>query len=201
MSFIIAPIVEGHGENEAIGILLRRFRDRFAPSTPLKINPAIRVHRNRFINNDVEFNRVVELASLKASPSGAVLILLDADEDCPAKLGPSLLHRAMQVRHDFPISVVIAKREYESWFLAAAESLNKKCDLSDNLIPPEHPEEITGAKEWIEAHMQGQKYIETKHQPRMTSLFDFDLARQRSASFDKFYREMENLFARIIQSI
>ena len=43
----IQPIVEGHGEVEAVPILLRRLRD-LARAYPLEVNAPIRRHRRRW---------------------------------------------------------------------------------------------------------------------------------------------------------
>ncbi len=67
--------------------------------------------------NEVE--RAVEFAARRMEPPRAILILIDADDDCPAQVGPELLHRATVARSDVPLGVVLAKREFEAWFLAA----------------------------------------------------------------------------------
>src|SRR5690606_8529573 len=55
---------------------------------------------------------------------GWVLVLLDADDDCPAEKGREVERRAAEVVPYRRISVVFANREYEAWFLAGAASLN-----------------------------------------------------------------------------
>ncbi len=52
---------------------------------------------------------------------------------CPAREAPALLNRARTVRSDMLISVIMAKLEYEAWFLAAAESLRGKRGLPSDL--------------------------------------------------------------------
>ena len=83
-----------------------------------------------------ELERAVELAARKIGGQGAIFILLDSDDDCPAQLGPALLCRALEVRSDLPIAVVLAKHEFEAWFLAAAESLRGYKGLKNDLAPP-----------------------------------------------------------------
>jgi len=89
----------------------------------------------------------------KTKPNGSVLILLDCEDFCPAQLGPQLLHRATQVRADVPILVALAFREYETWFLAAAESLRGHAGIPNDLTTPHNPEAIRGAKEWLSARL------------------------------------------------
>ena len=104
-----------------------------------------------------------------------------------------------------PISVILAKREFEAWFLAAAESLRNKRGLPNNLVPPENPESIRGAKEWLGDKMPvGGSYKETTDQPAFTAVFDMNAARAAD-SFDKCYREikcmLENLLTRHYEGI
>ncbi len=90
-----------------------------------------------------------------------------------------------------PLAVVLARSEFESWFIAAAESLRGRCGLPDDLEAPRDPEAIRGAKEWLGRHMR-RRYVETLDQPALTALFDLDAAR-RADSFDKCRREIERL--------
>lgn len=70
------------------------------------------------------FSRHLSLAAAKCGDGGWVLILLGADDDCPATLGPEILARARRVVPHRSVSVVLANREYEAWFRAAAQSLH-----------------------------------------------------------------------------
>ena len=133
------------------------------------------------------------MAARKISGQGAIFIILDSEKDCPAELGPALLHRASQVRSDLPIAVVLAKHEFEAWFLAAAESIRGQRGLKNDLNAPDNPEAIRGAKEWLSQRMEGSRtYSETHDQPALTALFDIEQARQAD-SFDKCYRDIVRL--------
>jgi hypothetical protein len=91
------------------------------------------------------------------------------------------------------ISVVLAKKEYEAWFIAAAESLCGECGLPQDLVGDPNPESIRGAKEWLSKHMpQNRRYAETTDQAALTNVFDMHAAR-RADSFDKCYREIIRL--------
>ena len=189
-SFFIAPIVEGHGEVQAVPILLKRLMAGVTPDARLRLNPALRVKAGSFVNDDDYFNKYVELAALKAKPwpNSCVLILLDCEDDCPGELGPKLLERAKARRSDVTIIVILAYREYETWFLAAARSLRGVCGLPTDLDPPENPELCRDAKRWLSAKMK-RPYSETDHQPRLTDAFAF----QEAMAVDSFSRIVRKL--------
>jgi hypothetical protein len=188
----LASIVEGHGECEAVPILVRRVAQTLDVALAVSVHPVLRVPGARLAKQG-EIERTVELAARKNAGQGGILVLLDCDDGCPAKDGLELLKRARVARADIPISVVLAKREYEAWFLAAAESLRGKRGLPFDLAAPQNPEEVRGAKEWLASQMpRGQGYSESSDQPALTSIFDMDAAR-RADSFDKCYREILRL--------
>lgn len=189
----MACIVEGHGEVHAVPILVRRIAQEFDPGFVVEVLPPLRVSRSRLVKKDGELERSVELAARKTGGRGAILLLLDSDDDCPAEQGPQMLSRARQQRSDLPVAVVLAKREFEAWFLAAAESLVGHRGLRSDLVAPPDPESVRGAKEWLTSKMsRGSRYGEVLDQPALTAVFDLVAAR-RSDSFDKCYREIWRL--------
>ncbi len=89
--------------------------------------------------------------------------------------------------------MVLAKKEYEAWFIAAAESLRGQCGLPEDLAGVPNPEDIRGAKEWLSRCMpRNRRYAETTDQATLTRVFDMQAAR-RADSFDKCYREIVRL--------
>lgn len=118
-------------------------------------------------------------------------MLLDAEEDCPARRGPELLKRARQFRPDVPLAVVMAKRKFEAWFVAAAPSLSGVENLPPSLQPAPDPESLSDPKQWL-AEQMGQKYIEPRHQPIFAARMDLHLAR-RAPSFAKLCRDLARL--------
>ena len=110
-------------------MLLRRIALEVAAGNPPRILKPIRVHRSKVIKDGV-LEGYVGLAAQRVGAGGGVLILLDANGDCPARLGPALLERARAARPDRRIEVVIAKCEYEAWFLASIESIAGSRTLS-----------------------------------------------------------------------
>jgi hypothetical protein len=198
----IAAIVEGHGECEAVPILIRRIAQIIDPGFVPKVFPPIRVPASRLMKEG-EMERSVELAARKLQGQGGIIVVLDCDWEngCPAMDGPAMLKRAMHVRPDLPITVILAKREFEAWFLASAESLRGKHGLPNDLESPADPEDIRGAKEWLSDKMTpGRSYAETTDQPAFAAIFDMSLAR-RADSFDKCYRAIEGILKQLCKSI
>lgn len=187
----IACVIEGHGERTALRRLIHRLARDHAVWNLDTPEPFRRNRSNLVASGGIE--NAVQATAHRVGPSGGVLVLIDADDDCPAELGPDLLRRARQARPDIPVSVVLANREFEAWFLAAAPSLAGHCGLGE-LAAPANPEQIRGAKEWLTAkRADGAKYSPTVDQAELASCFDLKLARAGSPSFDKFCREVELL--------
>ena len=104
----IVCIVEGHGEVEAVPVLINRIaREQDTPLYPEALRP-IRVSATAFLKEN-EMERTLRLAALKLGGSGAIFILLDCDDGCPARLGSELLARARASRPDHPIALVLAR--------------------------------------------------------------------------------------------
>lgn len=187
----IVPIVEGHGEVEAVPILLRRIAAAALPRAAVDVRSPIRMDRSKIVKAE-ELERAVDLAARKAGAAGRILILLDADDDCPARLATELLQRARAARSDRAIRVVLAKAEYEAWFLAAVDSIAGRHGI-EAVPPPPEPESIRGAKEWLTRRMPaGRPYRPTLHQADLTRMFDMGAARS-APSFDKLWRDVTAL--------
>jgi hypothetical protein len=191
----IGCVVEGHGEVESVPVLVRKIAQQFDPSLELVIPHPVRVAKSKLLQPN-ELERATQLAAMNAGFGGGVLVIIDSDEDCPAELGPRLLQRVRSTRSEMPSAVVLARREFESWFLASAESLRGCRGLPQDLESPDQPEEIAGAKEWLSSHIKNGAYASTVDQASLTSALDFSLAR-RAGSFDKCYREITLLLEKI----
>lgn len=191
--FFVAPIVEGHGEVQAVPILLKRIADECVPRVALRVNPPLRVKVSSFVRVDDYFRRHVELAARKAKPwaRSCVLILIDCEDERPCKLGPKLLAQARRCRSDVPFLVVLACREYESWFLAAAQSLRGCCGLPPDVMAPDQPHSVRDAKGWLSQRMQA-PYNPPDHQPRMTQQFSFTEA-STAPSFERCLARLRSL--------
>lgn len=189
MKTTVAAIVEGDGEVAAVPILLRRLSEWQTPDIYVNVITPIRVHRDRFLNREEEFRRHLLLAAAKCAEGGWILILLDADDNCPAELGREILHRAQTCVPHRRVSVVLAKREYEAWFIAAAESLRNYRGFAFDPAERIDAESPRNAKGWIKTHMNSRAYGETTDQPAFTARIDLEQAFKNSRSFRKLCRE------------
>lgn len=186
----VASIVEGDGEVRALPILLRRMAEWKSPGVVVNPLTPIRVRRDRFLNRDDEFRKQLLLASAKCGDQGWILIVLDADDDCPAKLGAEILRRAGNHVPHRRVSVVLANREFEAWFIAAVRSLDGLRGLSlPEAVQPD-AEVPRDAKGWIEKYMHG-SYRVLLDQPAFAARFDLQQAFDGSRSFRKFCAEWE----------
>jgi hypothetical protein len=185
----IAPIVEGHGEVEALPALLHRIAATEGFQGQLLVNAPIRVKSGSFLNDLDYRNRRLLLAAAKAAErNGTVMILLDCEDDCPAQLGPRLLQEARKIRNDVDMLIALAYREYESWFIAAARSLRGHRGLPIDLEPPANPEQIRNAKDWLGRRMDS-KYDPIIHQAEFSRAIDLVEARN-SSSFERLYSKL-----------
>lgn len=188
---IVKPIVEGEGEVAALPVLLRRVAtEHFA--RPLHVLPPIRVPRGQ-LGKESELTRAVLLASKYVSRPGPLLVLLDADRECPAALGPRLSGWALAARRDYHTSVVVANNEFEAWFVAAAASLSVAGKLQPGTAPHPTPESVQDAKGWLSERM-GRRYSPTTDQASFAALCDLRAAAS-CPSFAKLLREMRAWFA------
>ncbi|CAO1664888.1 MULTISPECIES: DUF4276 family protein [Salinicola] len=187
----VASIVEGHGEVDALPVLLRRLNAWRPGRDYAHALPPIRVHRDRFLNREEEFRKQLLLAAAKCGEQGWILVVLDADDDCPATLAAEVHQRARQHLPHRRLSVVLAKREYEAWFIAAAPSLDGRRGFrypADAQVDAETPRD---AKGWLRRNMEGGTYSEVLDQPAFTAHFDLQQAFDNSRSFRKLCKEWQ----------
>jgi hypothetical protein len=179
-------IVEGQGEEQAAPVLIRRL----ASSINILVSCRTwRIPKSKLIQPG-EIERVVEAMTRKIGRSKPILVLLDGDDACPRDLADRLKSVCHIAHPDVLVSIVIAKREYEAWFLAAVRSLAGKRGLAEKVEPPSDPESIQGAKEWLTARMQSdQSYSPARHQTAYSQLMDLSAARE-VRSFRKFEKEV-----------
>jgi hypothetical protein len=162
---ILAPIVEGHGEVDAVPVLLRRMAEGCDVARP------VRVRRQQVVlEGQLErYARIAEANIRDRGGPGAVVLLLDGDKDCAAELGPRLLERLRAALPRCPVGCAIAVRDFESWIVAGRAD------------GPDVPDEQRGGKHWLGERLG--RYVETIDQPRLCATVDLELASARSRSF------------------
>jgi hypothetical protein len=134
---------------------------------------------------------MILLAAQKCGEDGWILVTLDADDDCPVTLARDVHTRAVAIAIGRRVSVVIANREYEAWFIAAAHSLASYRNLAHAPVKPIDPDSPRNAKGWISNHVMGGNYGETVDQVKLTAAMDIDEALACSRSFRKLCNEWE----------
>lgn len=194
------PIVEGHGEVTAAPVLLRRLLHDQAQCFGINVGTPIRRTQSQF-RREADVHTAVKIA-LSQPQCAAVLLLFDGEDDCPAELAEQVRAWAQAVARETPCEVVIAYREYETWFLAAMESLRGTCRIANDASAPANPESKRNAKGALEAFMpSGASYAETIHQQKLSAIFDMSLAHQRNRSFRKLTKAVGDLLAQLGQPV
>jgi len=181
MTYTLAAIVEGVGDELALPGLIHRIRPEWRVARP------IRASRPRLIKptGPMNLEHYLPLArnnALQEGERGGILVLIDADDDCPAHLGQALSERIRRAVSDVPFVVVAANREYEAWLLAGLPEIELKGNV----------ELVRDAKGRLKQHFGQYKSIDQKS---LTARFDLTMARERSPSFRKFMRSIELLGA------
>jgi len=180
---IIQPIVEGQGDVAAVPLLLRRLRDE-AQAWGLEVGRPHRRRRTQLVKK-ASLQSAVQVAGLRDDCAG-ILVLFDADDDCPRELAPILEQWAREAARGKPCAVVMATREYEAWFLASIEALRGTAGILGEAASHPNPEMPRDAKGELEHHMRlGASYSATVDQPALTARFDLESAYRRCRSFRK----------------
>ena len=192
------PIVEGHGEVAAVPVLLRRLFSE--AQCFVDVGRPIR-HNRSLLRTSKGVQDVVQLARLQPD-CAAIVILFDSDNECPVECAAEVRAWALEAALQTPCEVVAACREYETWFLAAIESLRGKFGISVDAIPPPTPESKRDAKGALEEFMPRHRaYSETINQPAMSAMFDLGLAHRRNHSFRKLVKAVGEILAKLGQPI
>ena len=187
----LATVVEGHGEVQALPVLLRRIAQAHRPGLVVDVPPPFRLDRGRLFDRR-ELGKAVQFVSRRiGGDGGGVLVLGDADDECPVDVA-SRAQEDLRALVDHPTAVVLANREYEAWFLASIVSLRRHRDMRDDAQPNPDPEAVRGAKEEMRDRMTVGRYSPTRHQPAFSELMDLDQA-GTCRSFRKLYSAVESL--------
>jgi hypothetical protein len=185
---MIQPIVEGQGEVESVPLLLRRVLGALG-IWDVQVGRPLRSPRYQVVR-EPDLKKMLALAT-RANDLQAIVVIVDLDDDCARDLIPSMTQWCAEIVKDKPCAVVLARREYEAWFLAAVESLRGKCGILPTATYEADPEAKRGAKEALRLLMpKNRAYDEPADQPAMTAAFDMQMAYKQSSSFRKLVSEL-----------
>lgn len=179
----VVTIVEGHGDIDAVSLLVRRVAESIDASIAVRIPVRLRSTKGQLCNRE-SFKAKLEIARRYVGPGGSVLVIMDADGDCPKEINERLTGWAGSDHADLMVGVVIVKREMESWFLAGSDLWDK-----DRLGDAECFHDPKG---WVAEHLIKGHYAETIDQPRMAAKLDIEKAKE-AGSFSKFVRDVARL--------
>ncbi|HYO68265.1 MAG TPA: DUF4276 family protein [Archangium sp.] len=206
--YLILAIVEGHGEQRSVPVLLRRwfqhrrFREFETRDLAIRAPGSGALNCPHDTDDELGIEYYVELAA-RERPDG-ILVMLDADDECQVRartpsrpgLGPELLQRARSIAPHIPIEVVVANREYEVWFLAALASLRRAARIPRGAqlsTPSSEIETLRDCKKRM-TQLLGRSYEETTDQPDFTELLPFTTAMtSRSRSYRKLLKALDAL--------
>lgn len=190
---LIKPIVEGPGDVCALPELLRRLQFEYGlGGHEMKIARPIKWNRAYF-NSELQIRRAVRLAMTEEGCAG-ILMLVDSDDDCPKFAARQITDWSKQEAGVTPCEVVMAKREYEAWFLASLESLRGHRGITLDATSETKPEEVRGAKERLETKMRaGLAYSETSDQVALTCRADLHAVYARCRSFRRLVSAFRKL--------
>ncbi len=175
----LAAIVEGDGEVEALPVLLRTWAPGATTLRPIRVN------RDKFMR-DVEYQRrYVSLAVRQGATR--LLVLLDAHDDCAVDAAASLT-QALAVETPIPVAVVMAVKEYETWFLQCLPEFAPHVGFHE-------AEAVSGAKERVKRYRG--RYTPTADQATLTAgiaaMWYALEPTQIPKSLSKLYREVQGL--------
>lgn len=198
-------IVEGPGDEGAIRVLLRRWFHLHQMFTAVEIRPLLTKGVSKLLVSHNEHSQHgVEYWVRKAQNFRpcAILVLLDADDECEqpryrphgVELGPWLLSRAQAIVGHIPISVVVADRCFESWFLCPPSQqmlMDKELFKTTDLAAAER---ARGRWESRLKALMGQSYSKAVDQARLAAHMPLgEEMASASRSFRKLRQELEKL--------
>lgn len=182
-------VVEGHGDAAAVPVLCHRvLREILERSDWYVDEQPVRTPRSQLVSRGAGVGEGLERAILLAcarDPS-AVLVLCDADDDCPAHWGPAVRSLVTRRRDLASARAVMASREFESWFLHGRTQV--ELDRQKITDPEQLPRDAKKALRRFEP-----SYSPSTDQQRLVRSLDLRRVWRRSDSFDKLVRSLAEL--------
>lgn len=185
---MIQLIVEGDGEVRAFPVLMKRLVAELGCYEAVGHNPFLE-KRTAIVQED-GLKRAVQIVGSRTGAC-AVIVLFDADDDCARDVIPQMILWAGEAIPAVPCAIVMVRREYEAWFLAAIESLRGHRRIRGDARYDRDPEAIRGAKGVMKRFMpQNKPYSPTGDQAALSAVFDLGQAYRGASSFRKLVKEV-----------
>ena len=191
----LLPIVEGHGDIQAVPVLIRRILEHHKHFDVAVLLPHKRGDLPKIKEN---FDNCFKMA---IKENAAIIWIIDFDCatcDCVAEEAAHLYQKANTIHAGWPFKVAFMVKEFETLFLSEPDATRSVLkEIPKTTAFPEHPETIRGAKEWLSRAMpSGYAYKETVHQAKLAAAVDFDCLRESSAS----YRHLEKSILSLVEN-
>jgi hypothetical protein len=196
----IYPIIEGHADAVAVPMLLRRIATESLDIHDLFCLPGDRVPRGKLLQPD-DVGKAIRRGRIQLSkkdPPHLVLVLMDADTDCPVSLRNTLVLQHGTLLN--AVSLVFVVREFEAWFLAANMNGAHHRSLREFTPVIPDPESVKNPKAELEKNFLKPnpdakpndvvRYSEVPDQAKFTAAMDIAAAQERSPSFRKLVRHL-----------
>ena len=191
----IISIVEGPGDKQAVPGLVRRILYEKMNRFDIIVGRVIKANGKPGSVEKVE--RLLQYAILENCDG--ILVLFDADDECPYEEASKIANQAMALGLGVPVVVVYAEAEYESWFICnlapgRGQEIRERLSMENSVDAPKDVENIKGAKEWLTRNMPyNRAYKETSYQEPLTQYIDLGFTQTKSRSFRRLCHAVEEL--------
>ncbi len=191
----IIPIVEGAGEREAVPLLLRRLIHEVLERPELTIAQSIVTNGKG--NMDRRLAKYLRYARIQKA--NGIIILRDADDDCPHTIASNMADQVREVTLGVPVVIVCPKPEFEAWFIGSllcshGDAIRDYLELLSTIVVPDDVERLGDAKGWLSRHMpDGKMYKPTRHQAKLSARICVSQAAITCRSFRRLRHAVEEL--------
>ena len=181
--FHLLPIVEGHGEVDALPTLLHKICK--GSERELRVERPYRIRRDMFVNNKDKRRVCIGVMGYKCRnllPNASIVILLDAESDCCKGFLHGEQMKAIQKDMDellgdnIPYFFALAEKGYESWLAAGFGGGN----------PDNHGNPAKWLTENSDTCGLSGPYSKIPDQLKLTEKLDIDKVREVNRSFCRF---------------
>jgi hypothetical protein len=198
----IFPVVEGHGEEVAVPVLLRNFFGSRHAIYDVNIYRPYRLPRGKMTKAD-QWDGILTLAirriedGMSEGDRGLVLVLCDSDDDCPISVRESIESQIRITSSRVDFQVVVAQKEFEAWFLTCRASFEGHHECVQPIPQIDDIPLIRDAKGYFERSIlkPGRYYSEVVDQPKFSALINFKVDSENN---DRSLRRFTEVLSRAV---